>query len=109
ETETPRLMRQALDRTLTVGRALAAGEADTALLFAELGEFRLREGLARLIDRRLVAWPALGRFLRGKPQLTIDECLAGLLSRLRAGFDAIPGGLAGLLATAPAHPDIDLL
>ena len=92
ETETPRLVGQTLDRTLGFGRSLAADEADMALLFAELGELRLREGLTRLLDRRLVAWPALGRFLRGKPQLTIDECIARLQARLRAAFDAIPGG-----------------
>ena len=109
ETETPRLVGQTLDRTLGFGRSLAADESDMALLFAELGELRLREGLARLLDRRLVAWPALGRFLRGKPHLTIDECIARLQSRLRAAFDAIPGGIAGLMGSAPAHADIDLL
>jgi ATP-dependent helicase/nuclease subunit A len=109
ETETPRLVGRTLDRTLAFGRALAADEADLALLFAELGEFRLREGLARLVDRRLVAWPAIGRFLRGKPHLTIDDCITALLARLRAAFDALPGGLDGLMATAPAHPDVDLL
>jgi ATP-dependent helicase/nuclease subunit A len=109
ETETPRLVRQALDRTLAVGRALAADEADVALLFAELGELRLREGLARLIDRRLVAWDALARFLRGAPRQTLDECVTRLLARLRAAFASLAGGSGALIDSGPAHPDFDLL
>src|SRR5262245_2491355 len=49
------------------------------------------------------------RFLPGKRQLAMKDCIAGLLARLRAPFDSLAGGLNGLMATAPAHPDIDLL
>src|SRR5690606_10875846 len=38
ETETPRLINQALDRALRFGRALIGTDADVALLFADLGE-----------------------------------------------------------------------
>src|SRR5918996_1398185 len=64
ETETPRLVGEALDKTLRIARGLSIESPEIALLFAELGEYRLREGLSRLIDRRLVADDALNRFLR---------------------------------------------
>ncbi len=108
ETETPRLVDEALERTLRIGRSLATEQTEMALLFAELGEFRLREGLARLIDRRLVTWNALGRFLRGAATATIDDALARLLSRLRAAFASLPGGMDGLTASGPDHPDFAL-
>jgi ATP-dependent helicase/nuclease subunit A len=108
ETETPRLVDEALERTLRIGRGLVIEQPETALLFAELGEFRLREGLAGLIDRRLVAWNALGRFSRGAAHVTVDEAVARLLSRLRIAFASVPGGLAGLLASGPDHPDFAL-
>ncbi len=108
ETETPRLVDDALERTLRVGRALAIEQADMALLFAQLGEYQLRQGLARLIDRRLVAWDAIGRFLRGGHDVTIDAAVARLHARLRTAMSSVPGGLAGLLATGPDHPEFRL-
>ncbi len=108
ETETPRLVNEALDRTLRIGRGLAANQVDMALLFAELGEFRLRNGLATLLDRRLVAEPALGRFLRSAEDIDIDQAVARLLARLRAAFGSVPGGAAGLIACGPAHADFAL-
>ncbi len=68
ETETPRLVDDALDRTLRIGRAQSAHDADVALLFARMGESRLRGALTRLLDRRLVAVAALDRFLQRAPQ-----------------------------------------
>ena len=105
ETETPRLVDDALERTLRVGRALATEQTDMALLFAQLGEYQLRQGLARLIDRRLVAWDALGRFLRGARDASIDDAVARLHGRLRTAMGSVPGGLSGLLATGPDHPE----
>jgi ATP-dependent helicase/nuclease subunit A len=109
ETETPRLIGEALDKTLRIGRALTTGSEDIALLFAELGEFRLREGLSRLIDRRLVADDALNRFLRGRGEASVEAAVARLVARLRAAFASVPGGLEGFEATGPRHPDFDLL
>ena len=108
ETETPRLVDEALERALRVGRGLAAHDAEMALLFAELGEFRLRHGLAGLIDRRLVAWAALSRFLRHADDATIDGAVSRLLSRLRAAFSTVAGGAQALIAAGPAHPDFAL-
>lgn len=111
ETETPRLIGEALDKTLRIARAISIDSPEIALLFAELGEYRLREGLTRLIDRRLVADQALNRFLRhhGTAHADIDGAVAGLLSRLRAAFASVPGGLEVFVATGPRHPDFDLL
>ena len=108
ETETPRLVGEALDRTLRIGRGLASRQTEMALLFADLGEFRLREGLARLIDRRLVTWDALGRFLRHRSHATVDEAVAQLLSRIRTAFSSAPGGLSAVLGTGPDHPGFRL-
>jgi ATP-dependent helicase/nuclease subunit A len=110
ETETPRLVGEALDKTLRIARALTIDAPDVALLFAELGEYRLREGLARLVDRRLVADAALTWFLRGGGgEASVDAAVARLLSRLRAAFASVPGGLDGFLASGPHHGDFDLL
>src|SRR5690349_16203814 len=55
ETEVPRLVEEALDRALRIARARARDDDDVALVFAQLGEVRLRAGLRALLDRRLVA------------------------------------------------------
>jgi ATP-dependent helicase/nuclease subunit A len=109
ETETPRLVDDALERTLRVGRSLATEQAEMALLFAQLGEYQLRQGLARLIDRRLVAWEAISRFLRGSHDVTIDGAVARLHARLRNAVSSVPGNVSGLLSTGPDHPDFALL
>ncbi|HUE85251.1 MAG TPA: UvrD-helicase domain-containing protein [Vicinamibacterales bacterium] len=108
ETETPRLVDDALEGTVRVGRALATEQPEMALLFAQLGEYQLRQGLARLIDRRLVAWEAIGRFLRGAQDTTIDEAVTRLHARLRTAASSVPGGVSGLLATGPDHPEFTL-
>jgi ATP-dependent helicase/nuclease subunit A len=108
ETETPKLVDEALERTLRAGRGIAARQPEMALLFAQLGEYRLREGLARLIDRRLVAGPALERFLRNAQHETIDEAVTAMVGRLRAAFASVPGGVGGLLDCGPDHPRFSL-
>ena len=110
ETETPRLVDEALDRTLRIGRAQSAHDADIALLFARLGEPRLRQALTRLLDRRLVAISALDRFLRRHPRDLSGERAAG---RAVAGLAAIFAGPDGRLprfrATGPASARFALL
>ncbi len=121
ETETPRLVAEALDHTLRIGRAQSAVSDDLALLFARLGEGRLRTALARLLDRRLVAVAALDRFLARSPGgLSAEVAAARLVERLRAllnpdlvdrfartgpdapAFRLITAGLAGVLAPGAA-------
>src|SRR5687768_7152747 len=108
ETETPRLVDEALERTLRAGRGIATSQPEMALLFAELGEYRLRQGLARFIDGRLVAVDALNRLLRNAQDATIDDAVIRLLGRLRAGFASVPGGVPALLACGPDHRDFAL-
>ena len=108
ETETPRLVDDALERTLRVGRGLATEQAEMALLFSQLGEYQLRQGLARLIDRRLVAWDAMARFLRGSHEATIEQAVAILHARLRSAMSSVPGGVSTLLTTGPNHPEFAL-
>ena len=63
ETQVPRLMEEALDRALDIGRGLSRTDDYVRLLFAELREQRLRDGLANMIDRRLVVDDAIERAL----------------------------------------------
>src|SRR5438093_1459828 len=73
ETEVPRLVDQSLDKSLATFIGLAKREPDLALVLAQLGLTRTREGLAYLLQRRLVAWDVLDRFLaRGPANLDAD-------------------------------------
>jgi ATP-dependent helicase/nuclease subunit A len=108
ETESPRLVDEAIERALRAGRGIAVAQPEMAVLFAQLGEYQLREGLTRLLDRRLVAWTALNRFLHLARSTSIDDAVAGFLGRLRAAFSAAPGGIEGLIASGPAHPEFAL-
>jgi ATP-dependent helicase/nuclease subunit A len=108
ETETPRLIKAALDRTLRMGRSLAARDPEVALLYADLGEPPLRRGLTVLLDRREVAWDALNGFLRGR-----DVGLADVTERPRAlvrdALNHLPGGVSALLSRAPDVPSFVML
>src|SRR5687768_5300137 len=74
ETEVPRLVDQSLDKSLAIFIGLAKRESDLALVLAQLGLTRTREGLAYLLQRRLVAWDVLDRFLeRGPANLSADD------------------------------------
>ena len=65
ETEVPRLIASSLDRTLRILVGQARSDTDIALVLAQLGISRTREGLATLLDRRLVAWDAPTLLPRG--------------------------------------------
>ena len=106
ETEAPRLVQQALDRTLAVCGAAAADDLAVAMVLARLGPGRVRRALAHLLERRLVAPAALQRFLmagpRGLTAAGAGRQAAVRLARLLAGVD---GGLDRFLADGPAaHP-----
>jgi ATP-dependent helicase/nuclease subunit A len=110
ETETPRLIDEALDRTLRIGRAQSAHDADIALLFARLGEARLRQALTRLLDRRLVAVSALDRFLRrSPPDLSAERAAQRAVARLAAIFAGPDGRLPRFRATGPGTARFALL
>jgi ATP-dependent helicase/nuclease subunit A len=111
ETEVPRLIEEALDHTLRILTRQARTEPEIALVFAQLGISRTRDGLASLLDRRLVAWPALDRFLvRGPSDLTAEEVCRRAVDGLRAILGGIPGGLERFLDDGPVgHPRFQLM
>ncbi len=111
ETEVPRLVEESLDRSLRIFSGLAKTEPDMALVLAQLGVSRTREGLASLLERRLVAGDALDRFLaRGPSDLTADVVCRRAATALQDAVRAVPGGLAQFLADGPtSHPRFQLL
>jgi ATP-dependent exoDNAse (exonuclease V) beta subunit len=106
ETEVPRLAERSLDKSLAIFIGLAKREPDIALVLAQLGLNRTREGLAHLLQRRLVAWDVLDRFLaRGPANLTADAICGAAVDALVELF-ASAGGAAGLerfLDEGPVH------
>ena len=111
ETEVPRLIEESLDQSLRIFTALARREPDIALVLAQLGLSRTREGLAALLDRRLVAWGALDRFLaKGPADLTSAVVCRRAVTALQDGLRTVPGGLARFLADGPSgHSRFQLL
>src|SRR6202035_5557264 len=98
---------------------VARVDDDVALVFAQLGERRLRDGLGALLDRRLVAPDALRRYLeRGPRDLTAAvvcrraaDGIRGLVGGVRRGrFDGVRGGGERFLAHGPRrHPHFAML
>ena len=111
ETEVPRLIQQALDRTLAVCGAVAQEDINVAMVLARLGAGRVRTGLARLLDRWLVAPAALQRFLVSGPRgLTARVACGRAATRLAEVLDGVDGGLTGFLADGPLeHPRFKIL
>jgi ATP-dependent helicase/nuclease subunit A len=111
ETEVPRLIEESLDASLRICRGIAAQDDDVALVCAQLGERRLRSGLAALLDRRLVAPQALGRFLsKGPRDLTAASVCVRAASRLRGALSRVPGGVEPFLTDGPVRdPAFEML
>lgn len=104
ETEVPRIIEDALDRALRTLVHLAKDDGDVALVLAQLGIARTREGLGTLLDRRLVASAALNRFLaRGPSDLTPRVVCRRAAESLQDALRSVPGGLARFLADGPTH------
>ena len=102
ETEIPRFVDQALDRTLRVCRGIARQQEPVALVFAQLTERQVRKGLEALLTRRLVARQALVRFLdRGPRDLTAEDAIRSVRARLRVTLDSAEGGLEAFLESGP--------
>jgi ATP-dependent helicase/nuclease subunit A len=103
-TEVPRLVGESLDQALRICRAIAREDDDVALVFAQLGERRLRAGISALLDRRLVAPHALRRFLqRGPRDVTAATACIAASARLRGIFTGVRGGLDSFFADGPRH------
>ena len=111
ETEVPRLIQQALDRTLAVCGAVARQDINVAMVLARLGAGRVRTGLAHLLERRLVAPAALQRFLASGPRgLTARVACARAATRLVEVVGGVDGGLTRFLADGPLeHPRFKIL
>jgi ATP-dependent helicase/nuclease subunit A len=111
ETEVPRLVDESLDRALRVITGLARDDRDIALVLAQLGVSRARQGLGLLLARRLVAWDALERFLeKGPANLTGETVCRRAAVALQDAVRAVPGGLPAFLADGPIHhPRFQLL
>ncbi len=111
QTQIPRLIGEALDRSLRIGRHLAQTDPDVAMVFVQLRERRLRQGLGALLDRRLVAANVLRRFLQSGPRdLTPERACAGAAARLADALSAAPGGVEALLREGPVgHPQFAML
>ena len=111
ETEVPRLVEASLDRSLRIFASLARHEPDVAVVLAQLGVSRTRDGLASLLERRLVAWDALDRFLaKGPTDVTAETVCRRAVTSLQDTLRAVPGGLNGFLAEGPVgHPRYQML
>ena len=111
QTVVPRLIDESLDRAMRICRALARTDEDVALLFAQLGQRRLRDGLASLLDRRLVAEQALNRVLsKGPRELTVALACAQGVGRIAGALEGLPGGVEAFLRSGPnGLPGFELL
>jgi ATP-dependent helicase/nuclease subunit A len=111
DTEAPRLVDESLDQALRICRGLARDDDDVALVYAQLGERRLRAGLTSLLDRRLVAPQALRRYLSNGPRdLTAASACAAAAAKLRDELLAVPGGVDVFFADGPTgHPQFAML
>ena len=111
ETEVPRLIQQALDRTLAVCGAVAQEDINVAMVLARLGAGRVRTGLAHLLERRLVAPAALQRFLASGPRgLTARVACRRAATRMADVVGGVDGGLTRFLADGPReHPKFKML
>lgn len=111
ETEAPRLVAESLDQALRICRAVARDDDDVALVYAQLGERRLRSGLTALLNRRLVAPEALRQYLAGGPRgLTAEVACGRAAERLRTALADVEGGLDCLLDDGPIrHPQFAML
>ena len=102
ETQVPRLMEESLDRALDIARGLSRTDDYVRLLFAELRESRLREGLASMINRRLIVEDALERALElGPRDLTAERACEQAFERLRRVCDDLTGGIERFLTNGP--------
>jgi ATP-dependent helicase/nuclease subunit A len=82
-----------------------------ALVFAQLGERRLRSGIAALLDRRLIAPHALRRFLHAGPRdLTAAAACRAAAVRLSDVLAGVRDGLDVFLDDGPTyHPQFAML
>ena len=111
DTELPRLVDEALDRALRICRAAARDDDNVALAFSQLGERRVRAGLASLLNRRIVAPDVLARYLVATRAADLDVATASRRAggALIAVCESMRGGLDDFLESGPLDPVFLLL
>ena len=111
DTEIPRLVEESLDEALRICRARAREREEIALLFAQLGESRLRAGLSALLERRVVAAAVLRRVTTAGPRdLTLAQACRTGRDRIAGVLASLPGGLDAFLDSGPVrHPRYQVL
>ena len=113
ETEVPRLVEDvARSVAADLRRASRSTSRTSRSCSRSSASSRTREGLASLLERRLVAWDALDRFLATGPVGSRPPRSSAAARRpsLQDALRAVPGGLARFLADGPvAHPRYQLL
>ena len=111
ETELPRFVEESLDRSMRIFARLVDADDDVALVLAQLGATRTRAGLATLLQRRIVAWDALNRFLASGPaDLTAAIVCRRAAQGLLEAVHSVPGGVQRMLLDGPVkHPRYQLL
>ena len=110
DTEVPRLVDESLDRAVRICRSLAREDEHVGLVFAQLGDRRVRAGLAALLNRRIVAPGVLDRYLtRGPRDLTVTAAAGRAARALMDVFDGMRGGLDRFVETGPLEPAFQVL
>jgi ATP-dependent helicase/nuclease subunit A len=105
ETEMVRLVDETLDGAVRTCRTIAKSDGAVELVIAQLGDAPLRAGLADLLDRRLVAGPALRRFLARAAVDSPQSLCVRTAERLRDVLLGVDGGLDQFVADGPIdHP-----
>ncbi len=98
ETEMARFATEALDLTMRIARGVVVRDPNVRLLFTRVRSTVLHEVLARLLDRRQVALPAVAAFVAQKVRVqTPDEVARAFVERVRQVFD----GREAFLADGP--------
>ena len=109
DSELPRLVDEALDRTLRICRAAARDDENVALVFAQLGERRTRAALATLLERRLVAPDVLQRYLaRGAGDADCAMASRRAADALLGLFESMRGGIDRFVESGPLEPSFEL-
>ena len=102
ETEVPHLIKDAVERTLTVGAEMACRDTDVAMLLAQLGPWRARAAFSHLLRRRLVVPVALHRFLNAAPlNLTGERACRLAAKRLAEQLAGMRREVEHLMAAGP--------
>jgi ATP-dependent helicase/nuclease subunit A len=90
ETEMARFASEAMDRTMQVVRGLIAEDESVRLLLAQVRTPTLVHAVGSLLDRRHVALPAIGTFVRRHPAGAAADVGMRFVSRLRDIFERSP-------------------